>query len=147
MVWVAAIIGRSGSASRLLYEAYARGAITIITSGPLVDEIAGTLIEDLRRPPETVEVFIAHLCAHAEVVPIQHQVMGCLDPKDDPVLETAINGRANFIVTLDDRLLTLPKHVADYMHRHGVEVVAPGVFVERLKASGLYTADEDAKLV
>lgn len=133
MVWVAATTGRSGSASHLLYDAYLRGAITIVTSGPLVDEIAGTLIEALHRPPEIVEKFVAHLCARAEVLSIRHQVMGCLDPKDDPVLETAISGRANFIVTLDKRLLKLPEHVADYVRRHSVEIVSPGEFAILLR--------------
>ena len=136
MIWVAATTGRSGSASRLLYEAYLRGNITIITSGPLVDEIAGTLIETLHRPPDAVETFITHLCAHAEVLPIRHQVMGCLDPKDDPVLETAISGRANFIVTLDKRLLNLPEYIADYVRRQGVEIVSPGEFAALLQNVG-----------
>jgi putative PIN family toxin of toxin-antitoxin system len=133
MVWVAATIGHSGSASRLVYEAFLRGDITIITSGPLVNEIAGTLIHTLHRPPDAVETFIAHLCARAEVLPIQHQTMGCLDQKDDPVLETAISGHADFIVTLDKRLLKLPQHVADYVQRHGVKIVSPGSFAPLLQ--------------
>lgn len=133
MVWGAATTGRLGSASRLLYEAYPRRDITITTSGPLVDEIAGTLIETVHRPRDAIEAFITHLCAHAEVVPIRHQVMGCLDPKDDPVIETAISGRANFIVTLDKRLLKLPDYIPDYVRRQGVEIVSLGEFVALLR--------------
>jgi len=59
--------------------------------------------------------------------------MGCLDPKDDPVLETAISGRANFIVTLDKRLLKLPDYIADYVRRQGVEIVSPGEFAALLQ--------------
>ena len=133
MIWVSAITGRPGSASHVLFNAFLRGDITVVTSGPLVDELAETLVEDLGRPFEVVESFVTLLCARADVVAIQHQVMGCHDPNDDPVLETAIAGQAEVIVTRDRRLLRLPRHVADYMECQGIRTVLPEGLLDILR--------------
>jgi len=127
MVWVAATVGQAGSVSRALLDAFVAGDIEIVSSGPLVRELADVLIE-LDRPADFVERIVALICAHAEIVAIQHQVMGCADPKDDPSLETALTGRADYVVTLDKRLLQLPPHVAEYFQRRGVSIVKPGGF-------------------
>jgi uncharacterized protein len=129
MVWVSALTGNPKASSGRIFEAFKAGTITVVTSGTLVDEIAETLVEHMEMPPAEVERLVALLCEVAEVVPIQHQVMGCEDPDDDPVIETAITGRADFIVTRDRRLLELPVHVAGYLERAGVRVVRPEHFV------------------
>jgi len=118
MVWVSALTGNPNASSGRIFEAFTTGAITVVTSGPLVDEIADTLVEYMRVPPPS----------------IRHQVMGCSDPGDDPVLETATAGGADFVVTRDRRLLELPPHVARYLERAAVAVVRPEQFV-RLVAS------------
>jgi putative PIN family toxin of toxin-antitoxin system len=133
MVWVSALTGNPKASSGRIFEAFMAGAITVVTSGPLVDETANTL-KHLGRPPDDVEQFVALLCAVAEVIPIRHQVMGCKDPDDDPVLETAIAGLANFVVTRDRRLLELPLHVDHYLERAGVRVIRPGQLVALLPA-------------
>jgi len=132
MVWVSALTGNPNASSGRILKAFLAEAITVVTSGPLVDEIAETLVQYMMVPPLEVERFIALLCARADVVPIRHQVMGCKDPDDDPVLETAIAGQANFIVTRDRRLLELPSHVHDYITRAGVWVIGPEQLLSRL---------------
>lgn len=133
MVWVSGTTGRLGSASHVLYQAFLREEITVVTSGPLVNELAETLINHLGRPADAVEAFIALLCARAEVIAIQHQVMGCRDPDDDPVLETAVTGNADILVTRDRRLLNLTTHVAKYMERCGIRMMPPEIFAEMLR--------------
>ena len=81
------------------------------------------LVEELDVPEADAEEFVVLLCAVSDVVAIKHQVMGCRDPNDDPLLETAIVGEADFIVTHDDDLLGLPAHVTEYLRSHGVEVL------------------------
>ncbi|ETX04851.1 putative toxin-antitoxin system toxin component, PIN family [Candidatus Entotheonella palauensis] len=51
------------------------------------------------------------------------------DPKDEMVLELAVNGRAETIVTLNDRDF-IPQVTA-----FGIEVMRPGPFLQRLKPS------------
>jgi putative PIN family toxin of toxin-antitoxin system len=135
MVWVSALTSRNPkSPNRHIFEAFKARAITVVTSGPLVDELAETLVEHMEMPPAEVERFVALLCLVAEVIPIRHQVMGCEDPDDDPVIETALTGHADLIVTRDRRLLELPHHVDRYLERAGVRFVRPEQLAAELPA-------------
>src|SRR5579864_4975451 len=51
--------------------------------------------------------FIRELRRVAELVPIIQIVRECRDPSDDKILEVALNGRADLIITGDNDLLAL----------------------------------------
>ncbi len=51
--------------------------------------------------------FIRLLGRVAEMVPITYTIRACRDPKDDKILEAAVNGSANLIITGDSDLLAL----------------------------------------
>jgi putative PIN family toxin of toxin-antitoxin system len=53
------------------------------------------------------KLFLAQLAQAAEFVPIIQRVRECRDPKDDKILEVALNGRADAIITGDEDLLAL----------------------------------------
>ena len=63
----------------------------------------------------------------AELVEITETVAACRDPKDDQILELAISGNADCIVTGDDDLLTMNPF-------RGIAIIAPADF---LRVSGL----------
>lgn len=67
--------------------------------------------------------FLLALTQECELVEIHELVRACRDPKDDHVLEVAINGRAATIVTGDEDLLELNPF-------RGVEVVTPRRFIK-----------------
>ncbi len=56
---------------------------------------------------EERETFLAALIERASLVEIIEWVQECRDPKDDKVLELAVNGNAKYIVTGDKDLLVL----------------------------------------
>ena len=56
---------------------------------------------------EARSVFLAQLETVADIVPIVQVVRECRDPKDDNLLEVALNGRADVIVTEDADLLAM----------------------------------------
>lgn len=58
-----------------------------------------------------------------------HSVRECRDPKDDFVLELAVNGRADVIVTDDEDLLTMDPF-------RGIRIVRPETFLAMTNASG-----------
>lgn len=62
--------------------------------------------------------FLLAMTQESEVVEIDEVVRACRDPKDDHVLELAVNGRATTIVTGDEDLL-------EQNPFRGVEVVTP----------------------
>jgi len=66
--------------------------------------------------------FIQRLVQIAEFVPIIRVVRECRDPKDDKVLEVALNGRADLIITGDADLLG--------MHPwRGVDILTPSDYL------------------
>jgi uncharacterized protein len=80
----------------------------LLLSAPTIAELE----EVLRRPKfdhyvsrEERVLFLSQLRALAEFVPIIQLVRECRDPKDDKVLEVALNGRADVIITGDADLL------------------------------------------
>jgi uncharacterized protein len=65
--------------------------------------------------------FLQRLGNIAELVPIIRLVRECRDPKDDKVLEVALNGTADVIITGDSDLLMLNPW-------RGVAIVSPSEF-------------------
>jgi len=62
--------------------------------------------------------FVGLLAAVAEWVPIAGARLGCRDPADDKILETALMGRANLLVTGDGDLLAMSPF-------HGIPIITP----------------------
>ena len=52
-------------------------------------------------------LFLTQVAQSAEFVPIIQTVRECRDPDDDKILEVALNGRADVIVTGDEDLLSM----------------------------------------
>jgi len=66
--------------------------------------------------------FVGLLAAVAEWVPIAGARLGCRDPADDKILETALMGRANLLVTGDGDLLAMSPF-------HGIPIITPARFL------------------
>ncbi|WP_419950962.1 putative toxin-antitoxin system toxin component, PIN family [Candidatus Palauibacter sp.] len=58
------------------------------------------------------------MAAVAEWVPIASARLGCRDPADDKILETALMGRADHLVTGDGDLLAMSPF-------HGIPIITP----------------------
>jgi putative PIN family toxin of toxin-antitoxin system len=56
---------------------------------------------------ENRERFVLELCSIVEFVPIIQTVRECQDPDNDKILEVALNGRADVIISGDEDLLAL----------------------------------------
>ncbi len=63
-------------------------------------------------------VFLAQIQAVSEWVSIVNAKLGCRDPEDDKLLETALLGRADCLVTGDRDLLVMSPF-------HGIPIVSP----------------------
>jgi putative PIN family toxin of toxin-antitoxin system len=90
-----------------LVEAARRGGIRAVTSVYILRELQDVLSSSrFGFDPELCEDLAVELAAFMEVVPVlpsrEHWVS---DPKDDPVVEAALQGGAAVIVTGDKRLL------------------------------------------
>jgi putative PIN family toxin of toxin-antitoxin system len=68
------------------------------------------------------EEFLRSLILRAEPVEITETVRACRDPEDDKILELAINGDADYIVTGDSDLLVMNPF-------RGIAVIQPAEFL------------------
>ena len=131
-VVVAALRTRSGAGNAML-RLVAQRRVTILATPPLFLEYE----EVLKRPehrlahgltPEAVDEFLAELAALIEPVELHFQwrPLGP-DPNDEMVLEAAINGRADVLVTYN---------VADFAgiaERFRIAVMHPGDLLKKVK--------------
>jgi len=106
-IWISFLIGKS---IRGLSEAIISGQVIVLFS----DDLFGELIEVLKRPKfkkyfsETaIEDLVTLLYEKADLIEITHHFEDCRDAKDNFLLDLAVSGRANFLVTGDADLLIL----------------------------------------
>lgn len=135
-IWVSSSISSRGSPARL-EAAFRDGRFTLITSEPLLGEVGGLLL----RPrfatrygvtPNKVSALIDLMRDQAEIVEVSGTIHACRDPDDDVVIETAINGKADVVVSGDDDLLGDPAAL-DVLREHGIEVWTVRRFVDWLE--------------
>jgi uncharacterized protein len=107
-VWVSALLNPAGPPARVRLALQER-RFTLVTSEPLLAEVA----EVLTRPRFARRYGITAADAHdlvallrerGELVSVTGDVRLCRDPDDDVVIETALNGGADALVTRDDDL-------------------------------------------
>ena len=99
----------TGSPKRLLNRVR-RGEVTFVTSRVLLDELKEILVrpdKPFKLSEEEADRVVKAIQNVAEVVETQSQVRVCRDEKDNKVLECAVDGRAEWIITGDAHLLEL----------------------------------------
>jgi uncharacterized protein len=107
-VWVSALINPAGYPARVL-AAFLDGRFTLIVSEPLLQELAATLskpriVRKYHITPEAVAALLSVFRERAVMVSVYNTIHVCRDPNDDVVIETALRGRADVLVSRDDDL-------------------------------------------
>ena len=98
----------------------------VLISEPVLEELADVLARpkfDAYVSIEDRQEFLRLLGRIVEMVPIVHTVRACRDPRDDKVLELALNGEANAIVTGDADLLALNPY-------RGIPILTPARYLD-----------------
>ena len=125
---VSALLFNDSAPRRALIKALDTG--TILVSATLVQELQDVLNRprfDRYITREERDEFLMAFMREAELVEITETVTACRDPKDDQILELAVSGNVDCIVTGDDDLLTLNLF-------RGIAIITPADF---LRVSGL----------
>jgi putative PIN family toxin of toxin-antitoxin system len=134
-VWVSAFLKPSGPPGKVV-AAWRRGDFSVVTSPSQLTEIVEVLnrprsIRRFAYPPEEAETFVRLIAARANVVQISGDLKICRDPDDNDILEAAILGKSQYLVTRDDDL----KRDLDLiraLRRRRVRVVSVRQFLRRL---------------
>ena len=134
-IWVSALLNPDGAPARIL-AAFLAGRFELVVSEPLLLEMTAVLLRPriVRRHGlgrDDVESFVALLRAGAHVVTTTGAVRLCRDPDDDAVIETALRGRADALVTRDDDLKGA-QEVAVALAAAGIPVLTVRQFLDTL---------------
>lgn len=122
-LWIRVLLG--GPATLPVLEAWQAGEFIVLISQPLLDEL-----EEVSRRPrlraridaEQASVLLEQLRWRGEWVEATAVPPRCRDPKDHPVLATAISGQADTIVSGDGDLRA-DDELRQQMLEYGVKIV------------------------
>ena len=129
-VYVSGTILSRGTPFELL-EAWRGQQFILVTSESIIAELERVLRYPRIRKryavtAQAVARLIASLRADALVTPGDYEVSGVsADPDDDQFLACALEGQADCVVTGDPHLLDLGRY-------HGIEILTPREFLDRL---------------
>lgn len=132
-VWVSAFINKKGFPARVK-EKFLNREFDVVISTPLLKEISDVL----KRPKlkkrykitdEEISLFVEILAGVGHKVYLTDDINLCRDKKDDMVLETAIKGKAEYLVTRDDDI-KIDLELVKEMKKHGVMVLTVSKFLE-----------------
>ena len=100
--------------------------IVSVTSGFILDETLMTLTTKFDTPSVTANGTVAYIASISEMVEIKGRDFNLRDPKDNSVLETAVIGKCDYLVTGDRDLLSLKKY-------QNLQIVNPNNFLLNYK--------------
>jgi len=110
------------------------GDYKLLYAEPLLDELVAKLAlprirDKYHLADDDVETVLALILLRGEPVMPQRRITACRDPKDNIVLEVAVAGEADYIVTGDDDLLVLHPF-------EGIPLVGPAELLKALEITG-----------
>lgn len=107
-VLISALLFKKSKPAQALRYALANGLILLsLDLLEELNEVLGRARFDRYLTSEEREEFLEALIERAVLVEIIENVQECRDPKDDKVLELALNGKAQYIISGDRDLLVL----------------------------------------
>jgi hypothetical protein len=124
-IWISFFIGK---AIRKLKRHLIESDVVVLTS----DEQIGELLDVLKRPKfrrhlssEDIEAMFLLIFERTERVEPKTPIVDCRDPKDNFILEIAVEGRADTIVTGDKDLLVMDPY-------RGIRILSASLFEKLL---------------
>ncbi|MCC6792578.1 MAG: putative toxin-antitoxin system toxin component, PIN family [Thermomicrobiales bacterium] len=137
-VWISAILNPWGTPAALI-RAFSLGEFTVVTSNPLLVELADVLGRPRFRNKYGVELsdideLIGSIRSLAIVVDVTETMQLCRDPDDDVVIETAVVGRATVLVSRDEDLVRVPELV-DILAALDVQILTVAQFMDDVRQS------------
>lgn len=118
-----------GGQSEQIFLAGLRGEIQLVTSDTLLKELERVLKNKFKLDVRLVSKVIEELRDVAEIVEVSSHINVISHPEEDNrVLECAVDGKANFIVTGDT------KHILPLKEFRGIKISSPSEFIKHFPA-------------
>jgi putative PIN family toxin of toxin-antitoxin system len=116
-----------GGTSEQVFLAGLRGEIQLLTSLSLLKELEKVLKEKFKLNFHLVREIIEEMRDVAEIVEVSFHIKAISYPdEDNRVLECAVDGKAEFIVTGDT------KHILPLKEYGGIKILSPSEFLKHL---------------
>lgn len=137
-IWISSLIASSKTAARLVDE-WREGKFEVVVSEQQVLE----LYEVFSRPKflfkyridrQEIDDIVSSIVTRAERVTLKSSTKLCRDADDDIIIETAIRGRAKYLVT-GDKDITNDKTVLSFLSQHDVSVISLSRFLAVINKS------------
>ncbi len=135
-IWISAILNPFGFPSKLL-QSFEEGLFQPAISEPMFLELA----EVLNRPRikdkygltiDDIKELLVLIEEHSEPVLLSGDVNICRDSKDNMVIETAIKGCVDYLVTRDDDIKH-DRRVSTFLHQYSISVLSVAKFLAVIK--------------
>ena len=131
-IWISSLIASSKTAARLVDE-WREGKFELVVSEQQVLELYEVFslpkfLFKYRIARQEIDDIVSSIAVRAERVTLKGNTKLCRDPDDDIIIETAIRGRAKYLVT-GDKDITNDKTVLSFLSRHGVSVISLSRFL------------------
>lgn len=110
-VLVAALVFPGGAGDQAMHRVLG-GADRLLVSKPIIQEVLGVLSRKFSRDREELARVAVFLADTGELVEATHRADVLTDEPDNRILECAVSGKANAIVTGDRAMFRLGQYVA-----------------------------------
>lgn len=137
-IWVSAILNPHGFPARIR-KYFEHGTFQVIVSESILEEIADVL----NRPRIKVKYGIRDSDIHELLILIEERsehviLLGnvniCRDKDDNAIIETAITGMAEYLVTRDDDI-KFDREVVSFLAKHSISVISISKFLDAIEKS------------
>ena len=117
--------------AEIIARAGRNGIFAVYACDFIIAEIYTVLLTHFRTTRRFARLSAERARKSARLVPTRNKIYeGLIDEKDNPILETAINSGADYLVTGDKHLLILSPY-------QGIEILSPGDFHRKLRYAKL----------
>lgn len=123
-VWLSALYF-SGKPAKIVYLIEDQKIVSI-TSDFILEEIKEKLVLDFSTPAYAANATVSYISSISQIVPLQGKDFNLRDPDDNKILETAVVGNCNFLITGDKDLLTLGGY-------DQIQIVTPAEFLSQIR--------------
>lgn len=135
-IWVSAVLNPFGFPSRLR-NSFTKGLFQPVISEPMFLELA----EVLNRPrikdkyglaAADIKELLVLIEERSESVHVSGSIKLCRDSNDDMIIETAIKGRAEYLVTRDDDIKH-DREVSSFLRQCNVSILTVAKFLSLIE--------------
>lgn len=135
-VWVSAVIASSKAAASLV-DAWRDEQFKLIISQQQLTELAEVFLRDkflraYRFDVKEIADILDSIASNAGRMALKGNIRICRDPDDDVIIETAVRGKAKYLVT-GDRDIADDKTVLSFLSYHDVTTISMSKFLSVLK--------------